>query len=232
MDGATQGYASTVSLFNSLNNFTLMGWFNINPAQYPFENDPFTTPNGTSSLFGQEGAAELGFQQTDLLYFYAAGISHTILVTNGFSAGQWNFVAVVSDTNAHTTTLYLNGAVAGTASACPGTINSYLFSIGKNVADPLAEGYDNGFFPGSIDEVATFNYALSASAITAIYKSSLNFSISITPQTNGYQVTWPVGQLQSATNVNGPWQNVPGAVSPLNVTNSGTTNTFYRAVNP
>jgi hypothetical protein len=231
MDGSSQGYATTVPLFNSLSNFTLMGWFNIDPAQYPFDTDPYTHPDGRASLFGQEFAAELGFYQGDLLYFYATGINGTIFVTNGFSAGQWNFVAVVSDNTSNTTTVYLNGAVAGTASACPGTINANLFSIGKNVAYYPSGGYDNAFFPGSIDEVAAFNHALSPSAIQAIYQASQSFTISITRQAGAIVVSWPAGELQSASKPNGPWQTVSGAVSPLTLSTNGKVQ-FYRAVNP
>ena len=204
MDGATQGYASTVSLFNNMNNFTMMGWFNINPAQFPFGNDPFTTPNGTSSLFGQEGAAELGFQGGNLLYFTSAGISRTILVTNGFPAGQWNFVAVVSDTNARATTVYLNGVAAGTASVCPGTINTNLFSIGKNVASSPTNRHDHAFFPGSIDEVAVFGSALSPSVIQAFYQSSGYFTPSAAWTVGAPIVTYWAGPGWPADTKDGP----------------------------
>jgi len=231
LDGSSQGYASAVSLFNNRSNFTLMGWFNIDPSQYPFSFDPFTHPEGRASLFGQEWAAEFGFVEGNLLYFWSMGISQTIYVTNGFEAGQWNFVAAVSDAAANTTTVYLNGAAAGTASACPGATNSYLFSIGKNVAYYPSGGYDNAFFPGSLDEVAAFDHALPASAIQGIYEAGLSFRISLTPQVGGLQVSWPVGHLESATNVTGPWGTVPGAVSPLSVTPNAIRK-FYRAVNP
>jgi hypothetical protein len=231
LDGLSQGYSSSVGLFNNRSNFTLMGWFNIDPAQYPFNTDPFTHPDGRASLFGQEWAAEFGFYQGNLLYFWASGINNTIFVTNGFAAGQWHFVAAVSDTVASTTTVYLDGVVAGTASACPGATNSYLFSIGKNVAYYPSGGYDNAFFPGSLDEVAAFDHALPASAIQAIYQASSSFRISITRQGGGLQVSWPVGHLESATNVSGPYQPVAGAVSPYNVTPNASRR-FYRALNP
>ena len=140
-------------------------------------------------------------------------------------------MAAVSDTAANSTTVYLDGVAAGTASACPGTVQPYLFSIGKNVAFWPSGGYDNAFFPGSLDEVAAFDHALPASAIQAIYHASPNFSISIANQGGGLQISWPVGHLESATNVSGPWQSVSGAVSPYSVT-PNTPQQFYRAVNP
>lgn len=180
LDGVSQGYTSTVSLFNNLSNFTIMGWFKINPSQYPFA-DPFANIQGRASLFGQEWAAELGFYQGTNLYFYATGISATIFANTNVTAGVWNFVAAVSDTTANTTTLYLNGVVVGTAAACPGTANSYLFSIGKNVAYFPSGGYDNALFPGNLDEVAAFNHALSPSAIEAIYQVATGTVSSVAP---------------------------------------------------
>jgi autotransporter-associated beta strand protein len=231
MDGMSQGYATTVPLFNNLSNFTIMGWFNIDPNQYPFVPDPFYHPDGRASLFGLEWAAELGFYQGNQLYFFGTGIDHTIFVTNGFAAGQWNFVAAVSDAVAHTTTLYLNGVAAGTASACPGTVQPWVFSIGKNVAYYPESGYDNAFFPGSLDEVAAFSHALPASAIQALYQAALRFKINIVPQAGGLQVSWPVGHLESASSPTGHWATVTGAVSPLSVTPTDARK-FYRAVSP
>ena len=167
-----QGYASTVSLMNNRVNYTIMGWFNLDPTQYPLGADPFNNPQARSSLFGQNGAVELGFYGPVTgtnLYFNSKGMNHTIFVTNGFAAGQWEYVAVVSDAN--TTTFYLNGKVVGTATAGTAFANTTLFSIGKNVTSPIQQpgNYDTAFFPGSIDEVAVFDHALSGSAIQAIY---------------------------------------------------------------
>jgi hypothetical protein len=224
LNGTNQGYASTAPLFNGLSDFTLMGWFKIDPSQYPFSH-----PDGRASLFGQQWAAELGFYQGTNLYFYSQGIDQTIFVTSGFAPGAWHFVAVVSDQGANTTTVYLDGVAAGTASACPGTTQPYLFSIGKNVSNiPSIPS----FFPGSIDEVAAFDHVLSVSAIQDIYNGAgAGFSVSISWQGGSLQITWPVGQLESATNISGPWQSEPTAVSPWLVTPGGAKK-FYRAVVP
>jgi len=182
LDGLSQGYSSSVGLFNNRSNFTIMGWFNINPSQYPIVTDPFSHPDGRASLFGQEWAAEIGIYQGTNLYFYATGISATIFANSNLVPGVWNFVAAVSDATANTTTLYLNGAVVGTASACPGTVNPYLFSIGKNVSYYPSGGYDNAFFPGSLDEVAAFDHPLSSSQIQALYQTAV--AVANVPPTN------------------------------------------------
>ena len=182
LDGLSQGYSSSVGLFNNRSNFTIMGWFNIDPSQYPIVTDPFSHPQGRASLFGQEWAAEISIYQGTNLYFYATGISATIFANTNLVPGVWNFVAAVSDATANTTTLYLNGAVVGTASACPGTVNPYLFSIGKNVSYYPSGGYDNAFFPGSLDEVAAFDHPLSSSQIQALYQTAV--AIANVPPTN------------------------------------------------
>ena len=175
LDGFSQGYSSSVGLFNNRSNFTIMGWFYIDPSKYPFMDDGYgyIHPAGRASLFGQQWAAELGFYQGTNLYFYATGISATIFANTNVTPGVWNFVAAVSDATANTTTLYLNGAAVGTASSCPGTVNPYVFSIGKDVSYSPAGGYDKAFFPGSLDEVAAFDHPLTAATVQALYQTAV-----------------------------------------------------------
>jgi len=233
-----------------------MGWFNIDPTQYPIPGadgtEPFTHPSGRESLFGQEWAAELAFYQGTNLYFYATGISATIFANTNVVPGVWNFVAAVSDPAANTTTLYLNGAVVGTASACPGTVNSYLMSIGKNVSYFPSGGYDNAFFPGSLDEVAAFDHPLPASTIQALYNVGLGVSSVNQTQTNltvsvsGGQMTlaWPQDHtgwvLEAQTNalnagLGTNWVRVPGSATTNQVSvpiNKANQSIFYRLVYP
>jgi hypothetical protein len=232
LNGTNNGYASTAKLFNGLSAFTLMGWFKLDPSQYPIVDTGTggAHPQGRASLFGQQWAAELGFYQGTNLYFYSQGISATIFVTSGFTPGQWCFVAAVSDPDAGATTLYLNGVAAGTADACPGTVQPYLFSIGKNVT------YfpESAFFPGSIDEVAAFDHALPATTVQGIYlkgNPDAN-SLSIVRSGSSLELTWSFGRLVSSTNLlTGPWLAVPGAISPQLVAPTGAPR-FYRTVMP
>lgn len=224
MNGTNQGYATSSPLLNGLGAFTLAGWFKINPAQYPFSGPGH--PEGRASLFGQRLKAELAFYQGTNLYFYGEGTS-TIFVTSGFAPGAWHFVAVVSNPGDNTTTVYLDGVVAGIDVACVPTAQPSLFSIGKNVGTSP----ENSFFPGSIDEVAVFNHALSPSAVSSLYYAGVGFRVNITPQPGYLELDWPIGNLQSATNIAGPWQNEPSAVSPW-ITAPAGDRKFYRAVLP
>ena len=229
MNGTNQGYASTSQMFNGLSEFSLMGWFNIDPAHYPLTNNA----DGRASLFGQQWTAELSFYEGTNLYFYSQGITPgTIFVTNAalFAPGAWHFLAAVSDPTASATTIYLDGAAVATADACPGATLPYFFSIGDYVSNfPTVPSS----FPGSIDEVAAFDHALSASTIQALYIAARGVSVSIQPQAGGQvQVAWTGGHLESATSLSGPWQTESSATaSPWTVTASGVMK-FYRAVFP
>jgi hypothetical protein len=229
INGTNQGYASTSQMFNGLSEFTLMGWFNIDPDHYPLTNNA----SGRASLFGQQWAAELSFYQGTNLYFYSAGITPgTIFVTDEslFAPGVWHFLAAVSDPNAGATTIYLDGAAVATADACPGATQPYFFSIGDYVSNfPTVPSS----FPGSIDEVAAFDHALSASTMQALYIAATGVSVSIQHPAGGQvQVAWTGGHLESATSLSGPWQTESSATtSPWTVTAGGAM-TFYRAVFP
>jgi hypothetical protein len=51
--------------------------------------------------------------------------------------------------------------------------------------------------------------------------------LSLQPSGNGLTLVWPGGTLQSATNLNGAWIDVPGATCPCPVTPSEAQQ-FYR----
>ena len=131
------------------------------------------------------------------------GIAATIFVPGGFADGAWHFVAAVSDQAASMTTVYLDGVAAGTGTACPGTTQPYFFSIGKNVSNfPDIPS----FFPGSIDEVAAFDHALSAADVQSLYKVAAPVALKIGwSGANQLTVTWPQGMLLQADAVTGPW---------------------------
>ncbi len=217
LNGTTQGYTSTSTMFDGLSEFTLMGWFNINPSQYPFTN----SAAGRASLFGQQWTAELAFYNGDLtgtrLYFYSQGITATIFVASGFDPGVWHFVAAVSDPTAGATTVYLDGAVAGVGNACPGVVLHNTFNIGDKVSN-----FPNvpSPFPGSIDEVAAFDHALSAADVQSLYQAATPVVLQIAPAgANQLKLTWKQGTLLQADAFTGPWTtnaaSSPYLVAPL-----------------
>jgi len=89
------------------------------------------------------------------------------------------------------------------------------------------------YFQGGVDEVALYNYALSPLQVSNHYAVAKDTAVTLNIQmTNGLPVlswssAWVTAVLQSATNVSGPWVNIPGATTPYTVTNT-TPALFYR----
>jgi hypothetical protein len=85
------------------------------------------------------------------------------------------------------------------------------------------------YFNGSIDDVAIYGAALSPATIGAHYyvAQSNTVSLTISSISTNVIVTWPVGTLQSAGGVTGPWSDLPSAASPYQ-TNVSSGTTFYR----
>jgi hypothetical protein len=82
-----------------------------------------------------------------------------------------------------------------------------------------------GAWDGGIDEVAFYNYALSAQQIENHFSN--NVRLRINKVGNQVVLTWPVGTLQASPNVTGIYTNVTGASSPYTNAVSGSA-TFYR----
>jgi len=93
----------------------------------------------------------------------------------------------------------------------------------------IGQRADNAFnaFQGTVDETAFYNYALNSSQVYAHYEGSVFLNITRTGPTS-VSLTWPVGILQSAPAVSGPYHDVvPAATSPYPHTSAGAT-TYYR----
>jgi hypothetical protein len=93
----------------------------------------------------------------------------------------------------------------------------------------LGQRSDNAFSPfnGDIDEVATYNYALSAAQIHSHFLN--NAKLTITRSGGNVVLTWPVGTLQAAPLVTATYTNVPSAVSPY-ATPIGATARYFRLI--
>ena len=91
----------------------------------------------------------------------------------------------------------------------------------------LGQRSDNAFdpFDGAIDDVAFYNYALSAQQIRAHYLSTVR--VTIAPSGNQVVLTWPFGTLQQCATVDGIYTPIDNATSPWPVTPGGTQK-FYR----
>jgi hypothetical protein len=160
-------------------------------------------------------------------------------------AGEWSLVAAaVTSSNA---TLYVFNA-QGTNSA---TDESYLpnsafdpngstnqvmpFSNLEYIgSDPNGAPLGQENFYGAISSAAVFNQTLTSNQLQTLYNAALGvpppINLGIAPVGTNVQITWTMGTLLQATNLNGPWTPNYLATSPYTVAPSGTM--FYKAVVP
>ena len=121
--------------------------------------------------------------------------------------------------------LYRNGIQVASAVAPVGArpVNNADWAIGST-----GNGWADNF-AGVADEVAIYNYALSANRIAVHYSMGVLGSNPLTIIRSGGNViiSWPAGTLQEATTVTGPYADSPGSGSPRTTPASGGAK-FYR----
>lgn len=194
----------------------------------------------------------------------ASGVVHGPGLSTVPAIGQWYHVVGVFDGANGAVHLYTNGVdaidstgiAAGAGVLTATTANALLpqaalVSIGARTSGQSVTNYDFQF-QGEIQDVALYNYALSAVQVAAHYEASglviipnLNpTNIMFSVANNALQLSWPSDHtgwtLQAQTNnvrvgLSNNWVNVAGStttnrlVVPMNLTN-GTV--FYRLVYP
>jgi len=127
------------------------------------------------------------------------------------AANDWYYAALTYDGTLFRT--YLNGSLAAEQPYAP-------FDFATNGYTSF--GYD---FNGALADVAIYNKALPSELILDHYNATVELSIA--QSGTNVVLSWPVGTLQSATNVNGPYTKVSSATSPF--TNAiSLTQQFYR----
>ena len=140
--------------------------------------------------------------------------------------GGGNWVHLVGTYDGANWKLYRNGSLVATQPSPVG-------ALAVDDADWAVGSTGNGWadaFAGLVDEVAIYNYALSANQVAGHYKAGANAPLlSITPASGGnVTITWPYGTLYQADNLSGPWTPVPGNPTTPFTTGSGATRKFYR----
>jgi hypothetical protein len=152
---------------------------------------------------------------------------------------NWFSLVHVVNRAAGTVVTYLNGAVAhyslisGTTLTAAGNIDTGLpATIGQ---DPTGRYGETG--SADIDDLGVWRRALTPLEAASIYIAAVSNQLSfasapiiLTPQPSSasqLKLSWPAGDLESSTNVLGPYTPVSGAVSPYT---TATTNgmVFYR----
>jgi hypothetical protein len=132
-----------------------------------------------------------------------------------FPSNTWQHVVGVCDEPNSIVRLYVNGAQVATAAISAGVqLGTSPISIGSRQSG-YASTYVNNFV-GKIDEVAIYNYPLSPAQVLNHYVTGTNpvVILYLQPSPGNVILTWSPGTLQSATNVTGPYADIPSAASP------------------
>jgi hypothetical protein len=144
---------------------------------------------------------------------------------------QWSFVAlVVQPTQAIIYSFNASGIKSATnVLAHTSDVFGNNWQIGRDNSANANDGTRT--FDGLIDEVAVFNYSLTASQLLSLYTSGGGIGpVTLRIQDVGGKVvlTWPAGTLQEASSLSGPWNDNNAATSPYtnNAPTDGTK--FYR----
>lgn len=152
--------------------------------------------------------------------------------TKGVSDNLWHFIALTFGTSDDSgVSLYIDGSLQFTNNNGASWSNEYPLQIGYT-SDPIWRDYT-----GLLSDFRYYSAQLSASQVGSIYSSGaivdtndlqlrLNFP---SAPGNGVSLTWLEGTavLQSAPTLNGPWTDLPGAVSPYTIV-PGTGQQFFR----
>jgi hypothetical protein len=240
--GATVNIPYAIEI-NPAGAYSVEGWFQ--PASLTANGNDYRT--ALSSMSNPYGAGPTGW-----LVYQTGGNNWSWWPYNGFwtgvqltdtdpiVAGQWYYLVMTYDGT--TFTFYVNGVAkaSGTdggyvqnGNVPVGGAASYNYNYNTTPGLPTGSGpytlgwrVDSGFnpFTGNMDNVAVYNKALTPSQIQNHFLNTTR--LSITGSSSKVVVSWPVGTLQSSTNVSGPYLNVSGATSPYTNSVSGTQKFF------
>jgi hypothetical protein len=197
---------------------------------------PYTNQVNPSGLvFLRSGTNVFGSQigGADALDYTWANNSQTYNYGSGLivPANQWSMVALtISPSNAILYVFNINGQGSATNNvANPPESFAGGFALG---ADPQTSTLPERIFNGRLDEVAVFDYSLSASQLSLLYTLATGgLSLTIKPLGGQVVVSWPCGTLQQAGSLTGPWTRVAAATSP-STNPASASQAFYRLAAP
>jgi len=182
----------------------------------------FWTRSGTTAGVGYGG--DFSSNAGELSYSWNNGATYVFQSGLVIPANQWSFVAVVVDGPNTNAALYLYNTNGLQSAANPIAHTTEAWAGPARIAnDP-----NNGTFNGVIDEVALFKYALTPAQILNLYDTGVRITLAIERVGANVQLTWPLGTLLEATDVNGPYT-TNNATSPYVFAPTGIMK-FYRIV--
>jgi hypothetical protein len=223
----TASYVTTPALNISNSTVTLIAWV------YPFSD----ITNYQGVLYTRASTYSKGINYISIPPSRLNMVGYTWNQNNGNTygwqsglvtpPGQWSFVALtIAPTRA---IMYVgnNGVLTSATNAI--AHDSEAFN-GTTMIGADTAGNDR-VFNGAMDEVAVFNYTLSAAQIADLYnQAAVPPTVTLTIERSGSDLIlgWSQGTLQAAPAVTGPYTNVPTATAPSYTVPPTDAQMFYR----
>lgn len=239
---ATPGIIGTAGLFSGASYldagvvnlgqaFTLSAWVNIDPTAASIQ----TTWANQHGGYGAPGFALFvnTYGNTDQKIDFASGDgtagNEATTAAGTVSFGQWHLLSASVDLNAGSVLFFMDGAnVPGNTVAVPTLANDVDLFLGAFTNNAL-------YMHGAIDEARvqkgtnSVNWAWASYMTVAQNSTFENYTglsssaVVLSGQVSGQALTlsWPQGTLQSASQAQGPYNNVPNATSPWPVQMTG-----------
>jgi len=157
---------------------------------------PSTSSSGFSYIAGESAQAndfDLQFNNFNVLGFYTTCCGSSLPYTPDPTTlvGQWHMIVATFDAVAGTRAIYWDGSLVANDN-CP-SCSSYINKTGAFWIGNTSNfsNFGNRNFPGAIDEVGVWNYALTAPQVYRMYASrpaaSTGITTSISPTSAPYQ---------------------------------------------
>lgn len=160
--------------------YTIVGWFYANAM--PSGASPSMTLYWESKGDANSVRAKVLVQNSDPVYDNvantltfrfrdtdAASPINLSIGANQISAGQWYHFAAVFDSVADVQYVYVNGALAASASNTLSTISNTTPFNNNRIGNDSDTGEE---FDGRIDDIRVYNRALTAAEVTALYNAT------------------------------------------------------------
>ncbi|MFC4036690.1 LamG-like jellyroll fold domain-containing protein [Streptomyces polygonati] len=167
LDGTAGNATSATPVLDTSGSFAVSAW--VKPTSLPTHNMTIAAQEGTTNSafalqynYSHTTAPTWAFATTN---GDATGPAFTYAYATGPSANLWTHLVGVYNAAAHTTQLYVNGALAGSATGVTLWNAPDAYTVGRG----LYNGNPTDFLSGAVSGVQVYDYALTANQAGALY---------------------------------------------------------------
>lgn len=226
-------------------NFTMSAWVNLSPAERNIQGVWANGPGGFATaeavLFINDFWNGSSGPIADGALLFGTDNAQPETATGLVTSNAWHLVTSAINRTTGTCQFYVDGNPEPLGAGSSGVSTDFPTNTDMNLGR-----FNNGSFPltglmnearihGGIDDsnwVWADYMTVQSNAVFSVYSSVSNtipttITLTIKPSGNNVILNWNTGTLQSAGQLSGPYNNVPGATSPYTNTATGAQQ-FYR----